>query len=182
MAGALAPRKSWRSCVEDRRLKTMLKWLVPVLLVGILAVAGVLLFGPDASEETASGSPEARIVAYLDENVAPGQFVLVTDLYNNVFTAPEERVALERLYNASVEIPAFAARAYTETGRIPTIQEISEHFAFEVPGTTDVLLRVLESDPRVPSFLERDPATGEITEIDVDAIAAHERFGRPLQD
>ncbi len=160
----------------------MSKWFIPVLLVPVFAVAVIWLLGPGSSEDTAVGSPEARIVTYLDETVAPGQFVLVTDLYNNVFTTPEEREALQRLYDSLFEIPAFAAQVYMETGRIPTVQDISDHFGFQVPGTTIVLLRVLESDPRVPPFLERDPATGEITQIDVDAIAAHDRFGRPLRN
>ncbi len=160
----------------------MSKWFIPSLLALFLGVAVIAVLGPGSSEDTAAGNPEARIVEYLDENVDPGDFVLITDLYNNVFTVPEEREALERLYNSSIEIPAFAARFYIDTGRIPTRQDISEHFAFEVPGTTDVLLRVLESDPRVPELFQRDPATGEITQINVDAIRAHERFGRPLRN
>jgi hypothetical protein len=68
-----------------------------------------------------------------------------------------------------------------ETGKIPTLQELSEHFNLKLPGETDVLLRVLESDPRVPKFFDRDPATGEITSIDIDQIAAHERFGQSLR-
>ncbi len=160
----------------------MSKWLVPALLVLVLGVAAIVVLRPGSSEDTAAGSPEARIIEYLDENVDPGEFVLVTELYNNVFTSADEREALESLYAASVEIPAFAARVYMDTGLIPTLQDISEHFAFEGPGTTGVLLRVLESDPRIPKFFERNPATGEITQIDVDAIRAHDRFGRPLRN
>ena len=160
----------------------MSKWLIPVLLIPVITVTVIWLLDPGSSEDLAAGSPEARIVAYLDENVAPGRFVLVTDLYNNVFTTSEEREALQRLYDSLFEIPAFAAQVYMETSRIPTAQDISGHFGFQVPGTTIVLLRVLESDPRIPPFFERDPATGEITQIDVDAIAAHDRFGRPLRN
>ena len=160
----------------------MSKRFIPVLLVPVIAVAAIWILGPGSAEDSAAGSPEARIVAYLDENVAPSRFVLVTDLYNNVFTTPEEREALQRLYDSVFEIPGFAAQVYMETGRIPAVQDISDHFGFEVPGTTIVLLRVLESDPRIPPFLERDPTTGEITRIDVDAIAAHPRFGQPLRN
>src|SRR5258706_1809758 len=43
--------------------------------------------------------PEARIVEYLKTNVKPGQRVVVSELYNSVFSAPDERVALNRLFN-----------------------------------------------------------------------------------
>jgi hypothetical protein len=44
------------------------------------------------------------------------------------------------------------------------------------------LFRTMESDPRMPRFFERDSSTGEITRIDVDRIAADEKFGKPLRN
>jgi len=41
-------------------------------------------------------------------------------------------------------------------------------------------LRVMESDPRVPRFLTRDPKTGEITHVDVERIKADPKFGQAL--
>jgi peroxiredoxin len=38
----------------------------------------------------------------------------------------------------------------------------------------------MESDPRVPRFLTRDPKTGEITRVDVERIKADPKFGRAL--
>jgi hypothetical protein len=105
----------------------------------------------------------------------------VTELYNKVFTTEEEREALQRLYDSVFLIPATAARMYMETGTIPTLQQLADQFQFKVPGTLEVLLRVLESDPRVPSFFERDLNSGEITNIYVDRIVNEERFGRPLR-
>ena len=133
-------------------------------------------------QDAPRGDAETRIIAYLKENVRPGQPVFVTDLYNTVFTTTDEREALQRLYDAFFKIPAAAAQTYTETGKIPTLQELSDQFQFKVPGEMDVLLRIMESDPRVPRFLQRDPATGEITSIDVDRIASEERFGKPLRN
>lgn len=144
-----------------------------VLLVALLSGCG--------SAEKPAGDPEARIVEYLDKTVAPGTPVLVTQLASEVFTRPEEQEALRRLYDAVFQLPGFAANVYTDTGRIPTRQEITDHFQFHVPGTTDVLLRVLESDPRVPRFFTRDPSTGEITSIDVNAIRRADRFGDALR-
>ena len=161
--------------------EVMYKWLIPILLALIVSVLGIGFFR-SSSEPPEAGDSETRIVRYLDANVGPGRFVLVTDLYNNVFTTAEEQAALERLYNSAIEIPAYVAQVYIDTARIPTLQEIADGFEFEVPGTADVLLRVLEVDPRLPPFFARDPATGEITEIDVEAVRAHERFGRPLRD
>jgi hypothetical protein len=140
------------------------------------------LLGCSADKPPVSGDPEERVVAYLKETVTPGRPVLVTDLYNNVFTEPEEQEAVKRLYDALFELPAFVATTQMSTGKIPTLQEITNHFNFKVPGTTEVLLRVLESDPRVPPFFERDPSTGEIKAVDVEAIRYADRFGKPFQD
>ena len=54
-------------------------------------------------------------------------------------------------------------------------------FNFNVPGEADVILRVMESDPRVPRFLERDPKTGEITNVDIDRIKASPQFSRFIE-
>lgn len=129
----------------------------------------------------ASESPEARIVEYLRQNVKPGQRLVVSELYNSVFTRPEERAALDRMFNAFFKIPLFAAQYRRATGRPPSLAEIAEQFRFDVPGQADLMLRIMESDPRIPGFLERSAATGEIESVDVDAILAHPRFGKLLE-
>ena len=141
----------------------------------------VMLFGCGSAAEKPAGDPEERVVAYLQKNVTPGKPVLVTELLNDVFTTPEEQKAVRRLYDAVFQLPAFVATTYTNTGKIPTRQDITNHFNFRVPGTTDVLLRVLESDPRVPPFFKRDPSSGEITAVDVEAIRNADRFGDALR-
>jgi thiol-disulfide isomerase/thioredoxin len=128
-----------------------------------------------------SADPEARVVEYLRQNVKPGDRVVVSDLLNNVFTTPEERAALNRLFGTFFKIPLFAAQHQKSAGRPPSLAEISEQFRFQVPGEADVLLRIMESDPRMPKFLERDPKTGEISRVDVDAVMAHPRFGKLLE-
>jgi thiol-disulfide isomerase/thioredoxin len=45
----------------------------------------------------------------------------------------------------------------------------------------DVILRVMEADPRVPKFMTRDPRTGEITKVDVTAIKADPNFGQFIE-
>jgi len=160
---------------------TMFKWFA-VAVLAILAGVVLFFFLRPKPEDVATGDPETRIIDYLKKNVRPGQPVLVTELYNNVFTSPEEREALQRLYDVFLKIPASAAEIYMKTGKIPTLEELSSHFQLKIPGEMDVLLRAMESDPRVPKFFERDATTGEITKIYVDRIASDERFGRPLRN
>ena len=124
---------------------------------------------------------EARVVEYLKANVKPGQPVVVSELYNTVFTTTEERAALSRLFNTFFKMPLYLAQQQKAAGKPPTLAEISEQFRFQVPGEADVMLRIMESDPRMPAFMTRDTATGEITRVDVEAILAHPKFGKALE-
>ncbi len=135
----------------------------------------VLLAAPPAP------AAEARVVEYLKARVRPGEPVVVSELYNSVFTAPDERAALDRLFDTFFRIPLYAARQQKTTGRPPSLAEIGEQFHFLVPGETELMLRVMESDPRMPRFFDRDARTGEITRVDVEAVLAHPRFGRALE-
>ena len=145
-------------------------------------LAAVLATLPAANAVATKTTPaEARVVEYLKANVKPGQPVVVSELYNSVFTAPEERAALNRLFNTFFKIPLYMAQYQKAAGKPPTLAEISEQFRFGVPGQAEVMLRIMESDPRMPKFIQRDPATGEITRLDVDAILAHPRFGKALE-
>src|SRR5512145_339256 len=93
---------------------------------------------------------EVKVVTYLRQNIKPGQPVVVSELVSTVFTAPEERAALGRLFNSFFKIPLYRAQAQTAKGRPPTLAEISEQFRFGVPGEAEVMLRIMESDPRIP--------------------------------
>ena len=124
---------------------------------------------------------EVRVVEYLKAHVKPGQPVVVSALYNTVFTTPEDRAALNRLFNTFFKMPLYMAQHQRAAGKPPTLAEISEQFRFTVPGQADVMLRIMESDPRMPRFIARDATTGEITSVDVEAILAHPRFGKALE-
>ena len=141
----------------------------------IALVLAALLAAPQAPPA------EARVVEYLKANVKPGQPVVVSELYNTVFTGPEERAALNRLFNTFFKMPLYLAQQQKAAGKPPTLAEISEQFRFQVPGEADVMLRIMESDPRMPKFMTRDAATGEITSVDVEAILAHPKFGKALE-
>jgi len=125
--------------------------------------------------------PEGKVVEYLKAHVKPGQRVVVSQLYNEVFTTDEERAALNRLFNTFFKLPLYMAQHQKAAGKPPTLAEISEQFLFQVPGQADVMLRIMESDPRMPKFVTRDPASGEIASVDVDKILAHPRFGKALE-
>jgi thiol-disulfide isomerase/thioredoxin len=131
----------------------------------------------------AAAAPEAevRVIEYLKAHVRPGEPVVVSDLYNQVFTGAAERAALDRLVNAFFKLPLFLAQYQRAAGRPPTLAEISEQFHFQVPGQAEVMLRILESDPRVPRFIARDASSGEIVRVDVEAILADPRFGKVLE-
>jgi thiol-disulfide isomerase/thioredoxin len=141
----------------------------------------VLLLGAALAPAESASDVEARIVEYLKAEVKPGQRVVVSQLVNEVFTSEEERAVLGRLFNTFFKIPLFAAQFQQSQGRPPTLAELSEQFGFEVPGEADVMLRIMESDPRMPPFLERDPESGEIVHVDTDAILQHPRFGKQLE-
>jgi thiol-disulfide isomerase/thioredoxin len=124
---------------------------------------------------------ETRVVEYLKANVKPGEPVMASRLANEVFTAPDERKALDRLFKTFFKVPLYLAQHRKSTGQPPTLAEISEQFAFRVPGEADVMLRIMESDPRLPRFFTRDAKTGELVTVDVDAILADARFGKAIE-
>ncbi|MBZ5561286.1 MAG: TlpA family protein disulfide reductase [Acidobacteriia bacterium] len=143
------------------------------------ALAACLLLMPTL----ATGQPDAetRVLNYVRDHLQPGQPLVVTDLYNKVFTQPDERRALEKLYSAFFRIPLFVAQYQKRYGRPPRLNEIAEQFSLHNAAGADILLRVMESDPRVPRFLSRDSKTGEITKVDVAMIEGDERFGKILE-
>src|SRR6266850_3055697 len=126
-------------------------------------------------------SAEQRIIDYLKANVKPGRQVVVSELYNNVFKTPEERKVLYRLFNTFFKIPMFIVQYNATSKKIPTLRELSEQFNFKVPGEADVILRIMEADPRVPKFLERDAKSGEITKVNIDVIKASPAFSRVIE-
>src|SRR5262245_34973297 len=109
----------------SRERNHMINWIALGLLAVVLQV-------PQASPV------ERKVVEYLKVNVKPGQPVVVSDLYNNVFKTPEERKVLDRLFNAFFKIPIFVVQYNESTKKIPTLKEISQQFQLTVPGEADV--------------------------------------------
>jgi thiol-disulfide isomerase/thioredoxin len=147
-------------------------------LVFCLGLTSLFAASTRAAQNGAESDAEARVVDYLRTHVKPGQPLVVSQLYSKVFTAPAERQALNKLYNAFFRIPLFVATYQQRFGKPPGLSAISEQFDLRVPGEAKVLLQVMESDPRVPRFLTQDPNTAQITHVDVAMIENDPRFGQ----
>lgn len=150
----------------------------PVVQLASLLAALVLTA---ASACAAGTKAEERVLDYVRHHLKPGQPLVVSELYTKVFTQPDERRALNKLYNAFFRIPLFVAQYQQEYGKPPSLKVIAQQFDLASPRDADVLLRVMEDDPRVPRFITRDAATGEITQVDVEAIKSDARFGKTIE-
>src|SRR5258708_3940814 len=153
-----------------------------ILAAGALGDAAAVL--PPIPQTKASPSSiyaEARVVNYIRTHLRPGEPLVVSELYSKVFTKPDERQALDKLYSAFFRIPLFLAQYQEKSGSPPKLATIQQQFDLRTPGAADVLLRVMESDPRVPRFLTRDSKTGEISRVDVEMIRSDEGFGQAVE-
>jgi len=148
----------------------------PLLAAAILATAVTA-----EAQAPAASEAEIKVVRYLKDHVRPGERVIVSQLYNEVFTGGAERAVLNRLFNTFFKMPLYLAQHQTASGKPPTLAEISEQFDFRVPGEADVMLRILESDPRIPHFIRRNDLSGEITSVNVERIMTNPRFGKALE-
>jgi len=149
---------------------TLARWAWLALFLSFLPALGA-----------ASGrEAERRVLDYLRNHLQPGQPLLVTELYNQVFTQPGERQALEKLYNSFFRIPLFVAQYQERYGKPPSLSVIAQQFDLESPQAADILVRVMEADPRVPRFFTRNLKTGEMTHVDIAAIRSDPNFGRAL--
>jgi thiol-disulfide isomerase/thioredoxin len=148
---------------------------------GLSFVPAFMVFSFVIFSEEARLVAERKVIEYLKANLKPGEPVVVSKLYNEVFTGPEERKALDRLYNIFFKLPSFVAQYYATSKKPPSLQEISHQFNLLIPGEADVILRIVEYDRRVPKFISRDPKTGEITLVDLEKIKADPRFNNVIE-
>jgi thiol-disulfide isomerase/thioredoxin len=146
-----------------------------------LFIVSLLSLGSLASFPLGERAAEEKIIGYLKANLKPGEPVLITKLYNEIFTSPEERKVLDRLYNIFFKLPTFVAQYYVTSRRPPTLQEITQQFNLLVAGEADVILKIIEYDRRIPKFISRDPQTGEITAVDIEKIKADSRFNKVIE-
>lgn len=124
---------------------------------------------------------EEQVVTQLKGLIQSGKPVIVSKLYNEVFTSPEERKVIDRLYNIFFKVPLFLTQYYKNSKKPPTLSELSEQFSLKVKGEADLILSIMESDPRVPKFISRDAQSGEITRIDIEKIQSDPRFNKVIE-
>jgi thiol-disulfide isomerase/thioredoxin len=156
---------------------------LPLLTRQSWLVLAILLFMAGASISAAQSdlAVEKRIVDYLARQAEMGNPVIVSELVNKVFTSEEERKIIDRLFNVFFKIPIFVVQYKASTGRIPTLDYIARRFNLRVPGEVQVLLMIMENDPRIPAFFTRDPNSGEIIDVDTDAVKKDQRFNQAIE-
>src|SRR5437879_4523752 len=96
-------------------------------IFALFIAQALILVSPITPAESSKGA-EKRIIEYLRTNIRPGEPVIITKLYNEVFTSTEERKVLDRLYNTFFKVPAYVAQYYVTSRRPPSLQEIAHQF------------------------------------------------------
>ncbi|HEV8131426.1 MAG TPA: TlpA disulfide reductase family protein, partial [Acidobacteriota bacterium] len=146
------------------------------------AAAAVAAQGaPQLDVAPASTDVEQRVILKLSSLIRPGQPLVVSRLYNEVFTDPSERKVLDRLFNLFFKIPIYLVQEFETRGKPPSLQELSQQFHLVIPGEAQLLVTIMEADPRVPKFFRRDAASGEILSVDPAALRANPRFAAQLE-
>ena len=89
----------------------------------MIALALAALAAPQASPA------EVRVVEYLKVHVKPRERVVVSKLYNEVFTSDAERAVLNRLFNTFFKLPLYIAQHQQAAGKPPTLRRSRSSFA-----------------------------------------------------
>lgn len=139
-----------------------------------------MLFLAVSSAAAQNAAVEKKILQQIKGTLRPGEALVVSRLAND-FKTPEERQALDRLYNIFFKVPLFLIEYDQRVSELPKLAAIAEQFALPDVESAGILLDVMEADPRVPRFLKRDPASGEITAVDRDRIRQDTRFNKALE-
>ncbi len=114
---------------------------------------------------------EQRVLQGVQEMMDSQQEVIFSELYNDDRFNSEEKAFLGRLYEIFFQIPAFLKTELEITGEIPTRQGISTGFGIS-RQSVNLLLAVMETDPRMPSLYQRNTETGEIESLELENINA----------
>ena len=143
---------------------------------GYLALVLALFLTLPAAATAQTSDAERRILEHVRDTLQPGERLLLSALVER-FQAPEEQRALDRLNDVFFRMPLFIVEFEGREGRLPTLSDISGRFSLYGEEAASIVLRIMESDPRVPKFLIRG-ADGNLAAIDEDMIRADERFAR----
>lgn len=114
---------------------------------------------------------EQKVLEGVQEMMRTQQEVIFSELYNDDRFSSEEKDFLGRLYEIFFQIPAFLKSELEITGEIPTRQQISTGFGIS-RQSADLLLAVMQTDPRMPSLFQLNTETGEIESLELENIDA----------
>lgn len=145
---------------------------LPLFLAAVLSASAASA----APAPTRGQDAERRILEHVAEILQPGERLLLSALVER-FTADDERRALDRLNDVFFRAPLFLLEFEGREGRLPTLTEISDQFSLYGDEAADIVLRIMEADPRVPKFLSRGE-DGTLVAIDRDLVMADDRFAR----
>ena len=95
--------------------------------------------------------------------------VIFSELYNDDRFSSEEKAFVGRLFEIFFASPGFLKSEFESTGEIPARQHISAGFGISLPSV-DLLLAVMQTDPRVPPLFHRSSETGEIESLQLENI------------
>ncbi len=114
---------------------------------------------------------EQRVIQSVEEMMNSTGQVIFSELNNDDRFNAEDKAFLGRLYEMFFQIPAFLKTESEITGKIPTRRLIAAGFGI-TQESADLLLAVMQTDPRMPLLFELSPETGEIISLDVESIDA----------
>lgn len=157
------------------------------MATGIVGLALALAVAPGGETTAARVHQEVRAIMAAHEGRA-----LFSELYNREDLPAAEREYAARLYEVFFALPAYLAAEQRAEGRPPRLDEIAGNFGLPREAAA-LLVEIAVTDPRLPSLLRRDGASGEIVTLDLaalDAFAAQKGAsvavsgwaGRPLPD
>ncbi|MDA2925170.1 TlpA family protein disulfide reductase [Acidobacteria bacterium AH-259-L09] len=137
----------------------------------VLILLLLILMTPLLAPLLAQSSIERKVLETIQKMIRRDGRVIFSDLYNSEEFNTQEKAFLGRLYETFFRVPAFLKSEYESSGKIPTRQEIAAGLGIS-PQAVDLLLTVIELDPRVPPLFERNPQSKEIESLKLDNIEA----------
>lgn len=126
---------------------------------------------PALAPALAQSATEREVLQSIQQIVRDQGRINFSELYNNPRFNPDQKQFLGRLYEIFFAVPGYLKAEFQSTGEIPSREEIAGSFGIST-ASVNLLLAVMEADRRVPPLYERDPNTGELTSLKLDAINA----------